>query len=109
MVENNTYYTKITKGESIMSIVEIISKIEELKELEALIREAEAEVEKLKDDIKKELTEQNKEEMIVGRYVVRYTTVSTERFDSKKFKAVMPEAYKMYVKVTQSRRFSING
>ena len=92
-----------------MCLKEIISKVEELKELEALIREAEAEVERLKDELKNELTEQNTDELIVGRYVIRWTNVSTERFDSKKFKAVMPEAYKMYVKVTQSRRFSING
>lgn len=88
---------------------EIISKIEELKELEALIREAEAEVEKIKDDIKKELTEQNTEEMTVGRYIVRWSKVATERFDSKRFKDMMPEAYKLYTKVTQSRRFSIVG
>ena len=88
---------------------EIISKIEELKELEALIREAEAEVEALKDDIKKELTEQGKEEMTVGRYIVRWTSISTDRFDSTKFKDAMPEVYKMFIKQTKSRRFSIVG
>ena len=92
-----------------MCITEIISKIEELKELEALIREAEAEAEKIKDELKAEMTEQNTEEMIVGRYVVRWKDVTSERFDSTRFKAVMPEAYKMYIKVTKSKRFTING
>jgi predicted phage-related endonuclease len=97
------------KGKSIMLNKEIISKIEELKELEALIREAEAEVEALKDDIKKELTEQGKEEMTVGRYVVRWTSVVSNRFDSTTFKNEMEELYNRYVKQTKSRRFSIVG
>lgn len=92
-----------------MSIVEVISKIEALKEMEALIREAEAEAERIKDEIKKELTEQGKEEMIVGRYIVRWTNVSTNRFDSTRLKNAMPDVYQMYIKQTESRRFSITG
>lgn len=92
-----------------MSIVEIVSKIEELKELEALVREAETEIEALKDEIKKELAKQGKEEMICGRYVVRWTSVLSNRFDSKTFEKVMPDVYKLYTKQTKSRRFSISG
>lgn len=90
-----------------MTTNEMIKKIEELKELEALIRDAEAEVEALKDEIKTEM--QNREEMNVGRYVVRYKSVSSDRFDSKTFKTACPDVYKMYLKHTVSRRFSIVG
>ena len=92
-----------------MSTIEMLSKIEELKELEALIREAEAEAEKLKEEIKAEMTKQSKEEMSVGRYIVRWTSVSTDRFDSTTFKNAYPNIYKMYIKNTISRRFSISG
>ena len=92
-----------------MSTIEMLSKIEELKELEALIREAEAEVEKLKEEIKAEMTKQSKEEMSVGRYIVRWTSVSTDRFDSTTFKNAHPNIYKLYIKNTISRRFSISG
>lgn len=92
-----------------MTVAELISKINELKEFEALIREAEAEAEVLRDEIKRELTEQNKEELIVGRYIVRWTKVSSNRFDSTRFKDAMPDVYNMYVKQTDSRRFSISG
>lgn len=93
-----------------MSVAELVSKIEELKELEALIKEAEAEAEKLKDEIKNEmLIRNNVEEMNVGRYVVRWTIVSTDRFDSTKFKKSHPDIYNMYIKNTVSRRFSISG
>lgn len=92
-----------------MSTVEMLSKIEELKELEALIREAKAEAEKLEKEIKDEMTKRNTEEMSVGIYIVRWTIVSTDRFDSTAFKVAMPDVYKLYIKNTKSRRFSIGG
>ena len=92
-----------------MSANEIVSKIEELKELEALVREAEAEVEALKEEIKAEMTKQGKEEMTAGRYIVRWTSVESSRFDSTTFKKEMAELYNRYVKQTKSRRFSITG
>lgn len=92
-----------------MSTVEMVSKVEQLKELEALIREAEKEVEALKDEIKAEMTKRNTEEMSAGRYVVRWTSVLTDRFDSKALKKEMGELYNRYVKTTESRRFSIVG
>lgn len=92
-----------------MHDAEITSKIEQLKELEALIREAEKEVEALKDELKAEMTKQNTEEMNAGRYVVRWTSVVSNRFDSATFKKEMAELYNRYVKQTESRRFSIVG
>lgn len=91
-----------------MSNVEIIKKVEELKELEILIKEAEAEAEALKDEIKAEMAEKNTEEMIVGKFIVRWTSVLSDRFDSKTFKMAMPEVYNKYIKQTHSRRFSIS-
>lgn len=92
-----------------MSNTDIISTIEQLKELEALIREAEKEVESLKDEIKAEMTKQNTEEMNAGRYTVRWTSVISNRFDSTAFKTEMKELYNRYVRQTESRRFSISG
>lgn len=92
-----------------MSSVEMVSKVEQLKELEALIREAEKEVEALKDEIKAEMVKQDTEEMTAGRYVVRWTNVVSNRFDSTAFKREMSDLYGRYVRVTESRRFSIVG
>ena len=88
---------------------ELISKIRELKELERLIKEAEEEVEALKDEIKQEMMLQKTEEMEVGTYIVRWTTVLTNKFDSTAFKKVMPDVYKVYTKQTMSKRFTISG
>ena len=50
-----------------MSTTEITSKIEALKELEALIEEAKAEAEALRDEIKTEMLNRNTEEMEAGQ------------------------------------------
>ena len=90
-----------------MSTIEITSKIEALKELETLIEEAKAEAEALRDEIKAEMVNRNAEEMEAGQYIVRWTSVLSQRFDSTSFKKVMPDIYKSFTKQVSSRRFSI--
>lgn len=90
-----------------MSINEMQAKIETLKEWEALLEEAKAQVEALKDEIKAEMLTRNTEEMTAGKYIVRWTPVLSQRFDSTAFKKEHSEMYKQYTKQTSSRRFSI--
>ena len=90
-----------------MSTIEITNKIEALRDLEALIEEAKAEAESLRDEIKAEMLNRDTEELNAGQYIVRYTTVLSNRFDSTAFKKAMPELYRSYTKQTASRRFSI--
>ena len=90
-----------------MSTIEITSKIEALKDLESLIEEAKAEAEALRDEIKSEMLNRNTEELEAGQYIVRWTSVLTQRFDTTAFKKVMPDVYKEYTKQISSRRFSI--
>ena len=90
-----------------MSTVEITSKIDALKDLETLIEEAKAEAEALRDEIKSEMLNRDTEELEAGQYIVRWTSVLTQRFDTTAFKKVMPDVYKAYTKQVSSRRFSI--
>ena len=90
-----------------MSTIEITSKIEALKDLESLIEEAKTEAEALRDEIKTEMLSRNTEELEAGQYIVRWTSVLTQRFDTTAFKKVMPDVYKAYTKQVSSRRFSI--
>ena len=92
-----------------MSSIEITAKIAELKELEALIEEAKAEAESIRDEIKAEMVNRNTEELEVGSHIVRYTSVLSNRFDSTAFKKVMPDVYKAYTKAVSSRRFTISA
>ena len=90
-----------------MSTIEITSKIEALKELEALIEEAKAEAETLRDEIKTEMLSRDTEELEAGQYIIRWTSVLSQRFDSTAFKKVMPDVYKSFTKQVSSKRFSI--
>ena len=90
-----------------MSTIEITSKIEALKELESLIEEAKAEAETLRDEIKSEMLNRNTEEMEAGKYIVRWTPVLSQRFDTTGFKKAYGDLYKDFTKQIASRRFSI--
>ena len=91
-----------------MSKNELVAKIEALNEWEALMEEARAEAEAIRDSIKAEMLEREVEELTAGAYIIRWTSVLSNRFDSTAFKKVMPEIYKAYTKQISSRRFTIS-
>lgn len=86
---------------------EMIKKIEALNEWEAILEEAKAEVEAIRDEIKADMTERDLEELDLGQYIVRWTSVLSNRFDTTAFKKVYGDLYKAYTKQVASRRFSI--
>lgn len=90
-----------------MSINEMEKKIASLKEWEELLEEAKAQVETLKDEIKAEMLSRKTEELTAGRYICRWTSVISNRFDTTTFKKEHAEMYKQYTKQTSSRRFSV--
>lgn len=91
-----------------MSTKEIISKIEALTEWETIIEEAKAEAEALRDSIKAEMLNQNTEELEAGAYIIRWTSVLTNRFDTTSFKKSHGDMYKEFTKQISSRRFTIS-
>lgn len=90
-----------------MSTNEMTSKIRELKELKAFAEQIAEEITALEDMIKAEMTARNTEELTVDVYKIRWTTVSSSRFDTTAFKKAMPELAEQYTRKTTSRRFSI--
>ena len=92
-----------------MSRNDLIAKIEALNEWEAVIEEAKAEAEALRDAIKAEMLEHGTEELTAGQYIVRWTSIISNRFDTTAFKKVMPDVYKAYTKPVSSRRFTISA
>ena len=91
-----------------MSKIELLAKIELLNKSEAMMEEIKSEAEAIRNSIKAEMEAREVEEMIAGQYIVRYTSVLSNRFDSTAFKKVMPEVYKAYMKQVSSRRFTIS-
>ena len=92
-----------------MSTIDLEIKITKMQEWEALAEEAKAEAEALRDEIKAELSHRNTEEVTTGKYIVRWTSVLSQRFDSTAFKKAMPEVYKAFTKQVSSRRFSVSA
>lgn len=90
-----------------MSTNEMTSMVRELKELEALAAEAEAQIEAIKDALKTEMNEKNVEEMKIDVWTVRYKAVTSSRIDTAAFKKSMPDIAALYTRETVSRRFTI--
>lgn len=91
-----------------MSKIELLAKIELLNKYEAMMEEVKAQADTIRNEIKAEMEAHDLEEMIAGQYIIRYTSVLSNRFDSTAFKKVMPEIYKAYTKQVSSRRFTIS-
>ena len=91
-----------------MSKNELVAKIEALNEWEAVIEEAKAEAEAIRDSIKQEMLERETEELTAGQYIVRYTNVISNRFDTTSFKKTYGDLYKAFTKQSASRRFTIS-
>lgn len=93
-----------------MSTIEIVGKIESLKEWEALQAEAAAMVESIKDEIKRHMDSMGTETLEAGQYIARFTTVQSSRFDTKRFKNEIGEdVYKRFCKEVISRRFTVSA
>ena len=91
-----------------MSKIELLAKIELLNKYKAMMEEIKTETDSIRNSIKAEMEAREVEELIAGQYIVRYTSVLSNRFDSTAFKKVMPEIYKAYTKQVSSRRFTIS-
>ena len=90
-----------------MGTKELAAQARELKELQQLIEEAEAEMETLKDELKAELEARSVNEITADIFKIRWTTVKSSRFDTAAFKKAMPELAQQFTRQTESRRFVI--
>ena len=91
-----------------MSKYELLANIELLNKYEAMMEEIKAEADRIRNTIKAEMEAREVEELIAGQYIVRYTSVLSNRFDSTAFKKLYGDLYKAFTKQTASRRFTIS-
>ncbi len=91
-----------------MTKAEMIAKIEALNEWETLMEEVKAEADAIRDSLKAEMMERETEELIAGSYIIRWTSVLSNRFDTTGFKKMYGDLYKAFTKQSASRRFSIS-
>ncbi len=87
---------------------ELVSKVKELQEWQALLDEAESMIEDLKNFLKQEMNEWGVEELEAGTNICRYTLVLSNRFDTTSFKREHADLYKAFTKQVTTRRFSVS-
>ena len=92
-----------------MSTIELESRIVRMQEWEAIAEEAKQEADAIRNTIKEELQKRNATELVAGKFIVRWTSVTSNRFDSSAFKKVHGDLYKAFCKAVESRRFSISA
>ncbi len=88
-----------------MSNHELEGKLRELRQLQALIEEAEAEAEGIKDAIKAHMGDS--EELRAGEYRVTWKTVKSARIDAVALRAALPEVVERFTRETTTRRFCV--
>lgn len=88
-----------------MSINELEAKARELRQLQALIEEAQAEAETIKDAIKAAMGDC--EVVTAGEYKITWRTVKSCRVDTNALKKELPEIAKQFSVETTARRFCV--
>ena len=91
-----------------MSQNEMIAMIETMNNYDELAANAKAKADAIREAIKEEMMERQVEELIAGQYIVRFTSVISNRFDSTTFKRLYGDLYKDFTKPVSSRRFSVS-
>ena len=88
-----------------MSMNEMESKIRELRQLQNLIEEAQAEAEAIKDSIKAQMGDA--EELRAGEYKVTWKAVTSSRLDTAALKKDPPDVASAFTRQTTTRRFCV--
>lgn len=88
-----------------MSANELELKCRELRQLQALIDEAQAEAETIKDAIKAHMGDS--EAVQAGEYTITWKQVKTARVDTAALKKALPDVAERFTKTTTTRRFQV--
>ncbi len=91
-----------------MTNKEMEKKALEIKELERLRDELDAEIAAAQDEIKAALTEEGKDTVVAGAFRISWKEVSSSRLDTTALKKALPDVAARFLKVVSSRRFTIN-
>ena len=88
-----------------MSINEMENKIRELRQIQALIDEAQTEAEAIKDAIKAAMGDS--ETIQAGEYKVTWKPVSSTRLDAAALRKALPDVAERFTRTTTVRRFVV--
>lgn len=87
---------------------EMVAMIETMNNYDELAAKAKAKADAIREALKEEMVARGVEEMEAGAYIVRFTSVISNRFDSTTFKRLYADLYRDFTKQVSSRRFSVS-
>lgn len=88
-----------------MSTTELEMKIRELRQLQSLIEEAQAEADGIRDAIKAHMGDA--EELRAGEYRVTWKAVKSSRIDTSALKKALPDVAAAFTRSITTRRFCV--
>lgn len=88
-----------------MSIKELEAKARELKELQCLAEELDAEIIATQDAIKAAMGDQ--EQVMAGAFKITWKPIVSSRLDGAALKKELPELAERFTKITTTRRFVV--
>ena len=91
-----------------MTMKEMEKKALEIKELERLRDELEAEISAAQDEIKEALAASGTDSAVAGVFKISWKAVSSSRLDTAALKKALPDVAARFTKVVSARRFLIN-
>lgn len=90
-----------------MSIIDMDSKIKELRELRRMADELTAEMESITDSIKRHMDAEGVDTLNGTDWKVTYKAVTSSRLDTTAPKKALPDLTAQFTKTTTARRFCI--
>ena len=91
-----------------MSRNELANMIETMNNYDELAAKVKAKADAIREIIKAEMAQRGVEELEAGAYIIRYTSVISNRFDSTTFKRLYADLYRDFTKPVSSRRFTVS-
>lgn len=88
-----------------MNTDDLENKVRELRQLQALIDEAEQEAEAIRDAIKAQMGDL--EELRAGEYFITWRTVKRARIDTSALRNALPDVAQAFTRETICRRFCV--
>lgn len=90
-----------------MTKVIMDARVAELLALKAQIKELSKKADAIEEELKKDLDRRKQESVTTEKYIIRWTHVLSNRFDTSAFRADHPKLCEQYTRPSTSRRFSI--
>lgn len=90
-----------------MSLHDMESKVNELRELRRMAAELDAEITTLEDELKAHMAAIGSDEVSGATFKITWKEVTSSRLDSKTLKAEAPLIWEQFTKQTTTRRFIV--